>query len=71
MRKIVIGLMFVFISSFFMKGSEASEYLTYQEIVFEQNGAKLLESYSNGEYEKQYDKISKKKFWGWRIYTRM
>ena len=48
MRKIVIALLLVFISSFFIKESEANEYLTYQEIVFEQNGAKLLESYSNG-----------------------
>lgn len=70
MKKIVILLMLVFLSSFFMKESNASEYLTYQEIVFEQNGAKLLEKYSNGEYEKYYDKLSNKKFWGWRTYIR-
>ncbi len=70
MKKIVIVLMFVFISSFLAKESNASEYLTYQEIEFDQNGAKLLEHYSNGEYEKYYGKLTKKKFWGWRTYIR-
>jgi hypothetical protein len=70
MRKTVIILMLVFISSFLVKESNASEYLTYQEIEFEQNGAKLLEHYSNGEYEKYYDKLTKRRFWGWRTYIR-
>lgn len=70
MRKIVVCLMLVFLSSFFMKESSANEYLTYQDIEFEQHGAKLLESYSNGEYIRYYDKLSKKKFWGWRTYIR-
>ena len=70
MRKTVIGLMLIFITSFLVKEVNANEYLTYQEIEFEQNGAKLLESYSNGEYEKYYEKLTKKKFWGWRTYIR-
>ena len=70
MKKIVIVLLLIFIYSFLMKESNASEYLTYQEIEFDQNGAKLLESYSNGEYEKYYDSLTKKKFWGWRTYIR-
>lgn len=70
MRKIVVVLLLVFISSFLIKESSANEYLTYQEIEFEHNGAKLLEDYSNGEYEKYYRKLTKKKFWGWRTYVR-
>jgi hypothetical protein len=70
MRKIVIVLLLVFISSFLTKESNASEYLTYQEIEFEQHGAKLLEDYSNGEYEKYYEKLTKKRFWGWRTFIR-
>lgn len=71
MKKLVIVLMFVFISSIFIQDSHANEYLTYQDFEFEHGGAKLLENYSNYEYEKYYKKIKKKKFWGWRIYTRM
>jgi len=70
MRKIVVVLMLVFITSFLGKEACASEYLTYQEIEFKQNGAKLLENYSDGEYEKYYEKLTKKKFWGWRTYIR-
>ncbi len=70
MRKMVILLLLVFISTMFIKESNASDYLTYQEIIFEQNGAKLLENYSNGEYEKYYEKLSSKKFWGWRTFIR-
>lgn len=69
MKKLVIGLMLVFISSLYIQESNASDYLTYQEIVFEQNGAKLLEDYSNSDYETYYDKIDKKKFWGWRTHS--
>ncbi len=71
MKKIVIGLMLVFISSLFIQESQGNEYLTYKDFVFEHGGAKLLENYSNYEYEKYYDKIDKKRFWGWRTYTRM
>mgnify|MGYP001014025081 CR=1 FL=1 len=60
MRKIVIVLLLVFISSFLMKESNASEYLTYQKIEFDQNGAKLLESYSNGEYENYLPDLQEK-----------
>ncbi len=70
MRKIFIGLMFVFISSLLIQESQAGEYLTYQEIEPEQNGAKMLAKYSNDEYEKYYSKLSKKRFWGWRTFTR-
>ena len=63
--------MLVFISSIFTLESNASEYLTYQDFEFDHAGAKLLENYSNAEYKKYYKKINKKRFWGWRIYTRM
>lgn len=68
MRKLFIGLMFVFISSLFIKESRANEYLTYQEIKFVHNGGRTLAEYSNGDYEKLYDEINKKRFWGWRTY---
>lgn len=70
MKRFVIGLMFVFVVSFYIQESRASDYLTYQEIMFDNNGAKLLEDYSNSDYEKYYNIIKKKKFWGWRTIAR-
>jgi len=70
MNKLVIGLMLVFIASLYIQQSTASDYSTYQEIMFKNNGAELLEDYGNSDYKKYYDIIKKKKFWGWRTVTR-
>lgn len=71
MRKLVIGLMFIFIASLFVQSTKGSDYQTYQEIEFVNNGAELLEDYSDSEYDKYYKKVKYRKFWGWRTYVRL
>ncbi len=68
MRKIIIIMLMMFIGIFNHQVSSANEYVTYQDITFEHSGMVLLDSYSNADYDKYYDKISKKRFWGWRTY---
>ncbi len=50
---------------------EAGEYLTYQNITFRRAGAKLLEDYSQAEYDRYIKKVERRRFWGWRTYTVM
>ena len=61
-------VMMVFTLILTSKVSHASEYLTYQEILFLYDGTKLLEDYSKEEYEKYYGLITGKRFWGWKTY---
>ncbi len=68
MKKIVIVSLLIFLSSFYYQNARAGEYLSYQEITFEHSGAKMLDKYSNSDYKKYYDKMEKKRFWGWRTY---
>ncbi|MDD3122722.1 MAG: hypothetical protein PHC62_04280 [Candidatus Izemoplasmatales bacterium] len=46
---------------------KAEEYLTYQEIVLDNDNAKLLKYFTDNEYENYYQEIKKKKFIGWSI----
>lgn len=45
---------------------KADQYLSYQEIVFENDDAKLLEDYSATDYTNGYREINKRMFVGWR-----
>jgi hypothetical protein len=47
----------------------AAEYLSFQEINFEHDGMRFLDDYTQNMYDKYYEKVSKRKFWGWRTYT--
>ena len=69
MKKMIIISLLMFISSFYYQYAQASDYLTYQEITFEHSGAKMLEKYSNSDYDKYYSKMEKRRFWGWRTYV--
>ena len=69
MRKILLLSLLVFLSSFYYQRIMASEYATYQEITFEHQGAEMLEKYRTSDYDKYYNKIKKRRFWGWRTYT--
>ncbi len=69
MKKIVMICLLVFLSSFFYQSIHASDYLTYQDITFEIDGATLLEDYSNADYDKYYDRLKKRRFWGWLTTT--
>ena len=68
MKKIIIVSLLIFLSSFNHQYAKAGDYLTYQEITFKHSGAKLLEKYSNSDYDKYYKKMKKRRFWGWRTY---
>ena len=55
----------MFISCFYYQNIKASDYLTYQEIVFDIDGGELLEDFSYQDYEKYYGRLQKRRFWGW------
>jgi len=46
---------------------KAEEYLSYQEIIFEEDTATLLKEFSEKEYTNYLKEITKKKFMGWKI----
>ncbi len=48
------------------KANAAEEYSGYSEIIM-QDG-KLLENYTDAEYEEYYKEITNKRFWGWNVY---
>jgi predicted small secreted protein len=45
----------------------AEEYVNYQEIIFDNDGAKLLKEFSKAEYQSYYDQIDKSRFMGWKL----
>ena len=69
MKKIIVLSILFFLSSFYYQTLQASDYLTYQEISFEHQGAKILEDYRSSDYDNYYQKMKKRRFWGWRTYT--
>ncbi len=69
MKKLFIASVLIFFFSFNSNVVNANEYATYQEITFDNQGAKLLEDYSKKLYEEDYARIKKRRFWGWRMFT--
>ncbi len=67
-KLIVISLMFFLISVSF-NDVFGAEYLAYQETTFEHKGMRFLDDYTQEMYDKYYEKVAKRKFWGWRTYT--
>ncbi len=68
MKKCITALLFLtllFISSVQLK---AEDYQTYQEIIFNDEDAILLKDFTDEDYQKYYDEITKKKFIGWKLY---
>jgi hypothetical protein len=49
----------------------AEEYLSYQEIVFDNDDAYLLKDYTDSLYKEHYQKITKGKFIGWKHFVVM
>jgi len=47
----------------------ASQYLTYQEIEFENRGNRLLRDYTAYDYDVLYRRLGGRRFWGWRTHT--
>ncbi|MDD3113249.1 MAG: hypothetical protein PHP61_06425 [Candidatus Izemoplasmatales bacterium] len=46
---------------------QAEEYTNYQEIIFENDEAKLLKEYSSVDYSAYYDQMNKSRFMGWKL----
>lgn len=70
MKKWMILIVMCFIVSFsFVTRIEADEYQNYQEIVFDEEGHKLLKNYTKDDYNSYYSNFAKKYFMGWRILT--
>lgn len=67
MKKIITMLIVVLFSIVFMSTNiHAEEYLSYQEIIFDNDDAFLLKDYTDEVYADNYKKISKAKFIGWK-----
>lgn len=71
MKKVFILCFMFMITALVTTGVKAEEYTTFQEVVFKNDGAKLLEDFTNSDYTRAYKKLGKKRFWGWRTYTYM
>lgn len=66
----MIIALIAFLSAFAIQDVTASDYETYQEVTFEHSGAKFLDEYTNKMYKKYYKKVKRRRFWGWRTYTK-
>lgn len=68
MKKCLI-LVFIslFLTSYLTIQVNAEEYLTYQEIVFDNDNAMMMKAFSEGQYDEFYKAIETHKFIGWQI----
>lgn len=67
MKKIVIVLLMLLMMFLPVTHLKADEYQSYQEIVFEEEGHKLLKEYTLTDYNNYYAYYTKKYFIGWRL----
>lgn len=67
MKKVLIISIFLFLLATTKNVKASESYDTFQEI--EISSGKMLEDYTEAEYEKYYKKVEKRRFWGWRTYT--
>lgn len=67
MKKIVIVLLMLLMMFLPVTHLKADEYQSYQEIVFEEEGHKLLKEYTLTDYKNYYAYYTKKYFMGWRL----
>lgn len=67
MKKILIFSIFLFLLTISKEVKAAEDYETFQEI--EIASGKLLEDFTDSDYNKYYKKVNKRKFWGWRTYV--
>lgn len=69
MKKLLIVSLLFFGYSLFQQKVFANDYLTYQEIIFDNNGAMLLEDFSKTKMDQYYEKMHRLRFWGWTTYV--
>lgn len=65
MKKLLILCVFLFIFSFCIHVDAKENYKMFEDIEI-QNG-KMLADYTDSDYEEYYKKVTKRKFFGWRI----
>ena len=69
MKKILSISLLFFLYSLSSQKVLANDYITYQEIVFENNGAILLEDFTSTKMDQYYKKLRRNRFWGWCTYV--
>jgi len=67
MKKAVLLMVLTLLSFTSYNSLKAEDYQNYQEIVFENDEAFLLKSFSGDDYKEGYKNMKKKKFMGWQI----
>lgn len=67
MKKILVLMMLSLMIGALIPRVIAEEYLTYQEIVFDDDEAMLLKEFSEELYDDYYDLLDKPKFIGWQL----
>ncbi|MBU0997645.1 MAG: hypothetical protein KKE16_06360 [Firmicutes bacterium] len=67
MKKILVLMMLSLMIGALIPRVNAEEYLTYQEIVFDDDEAMLLKEFSEELYDDYYDLLDKPKFIGWQL----
>jgi len=68
MKKLVVIGYLILLCSLFVRGIDADDYRTYQDIEFEHSGGQLISQFSDSDFETYYGKLKGKRFWGWRTY---
>lgn len=66
MKRLFLVLLFVLMFSFKVDIKADSNYKAYESISLD--SGKLLSEYTHDEFVKYYKKVSKRRFYGWRIY---
>ena len=69
MKKTIIVLLMSLLLLMVIPMAKADEYQNYQEIIFNEDGHKLLKNYSASDYKDYYSNYTKKYFMGWRVLT--
>ena len=71
MKKLMIAFLLIFLGVLNQKEIVGGEYLSYQSIEFKTFGGVLMRDFTDEDYTRYYDRISKRRFFGWRTTTVM
>ena len=66
MKKYWMIVLLIFLCSVSKHTVQASEYIAYQDITFNRFGGKLLRHYTEDDYDRLYDLMPRRRFWGWQ-----
>ncbi len=71
MKKIIFSFLLVLALCINESRVFSNEYLTYQSIRFNNFGGTLLRDFTSDEYREYYNRLGRRRFWGWRTFTVM